>query len=271
MNILMSTLAPTLMIVTALLVVVVALIWLVGALLVTDFAVPFARVGAYERILVIFPHADDEAISCGGALHRLARQGKAVTLIILTHGERGTPDATPDARLALARTREAESAAKTLGIARLIQEDFGDGALPAKRDALTSYIADAIARERPDLLITYDRAGFYGHPDHIACSQVVTDVRNSSFPQVALWYVTFPARVMAGVRMPASLGADAPTRAQQARPTCKLFIGASVFPKIAVWYGYKSQRASLTKGALRFAPIWFFLSMMLFEYFADVE
>ncbi|HUY78553.1 MAG TPA: PIG-L family deacetylase [Ktedonobacterales bacterium] len=252
-----------------------ALIWLAGFLLVVDFAIPFAEVSAFQRILVIFPHADDEAISCGGALHRFARQGKAVTLIILTKGERGTPDARPDAQLGLARTREAAAAAKTLGIARLIQEDFGDGALSAKRQELATYIADAIQSEQPDLLITYDRAGFYGHPDHIVCSQVVTDVRTSAFPQVALWYVTFPARVRAGVRMPESLaaeaGAKAGAKADQARPTLKVFIGASVFPKIAAWYTYQSQRASLTKGVLRLAPIWFFLSMMLFEYFAEVK
>ena len=248
-----------------------ALIWLAGFLLVTDFAVPLGEVGGFQRILVIFPHADDEAISCGGALHRFARKGKAVSLIILTKGERGTPDATPDAPLGLMRTREAAAAAKTLGIAKLIQEDFGDGALSAKRQELATYIADAIQREQPELLITYDRAGFYGHPDHIACSQVVTDVRNSEFPQVALWYVTFPARVRAGVRMPESLATEAGAKAEQARPTLKVFIGASVFPKIAAWYTYQSQRASLTKGVLRLAPIWFFLSMMLFEYFAEVK
>lgn len=249
----------------------VALLWLAGFLLVTDGAVPTGEVSAFQRVLVIFSHADDEAISCGGSLHRFAQMGKAVTLVLLTKGERGTPDATPNASLKGIRTREANAAAATLGIAKLIQEDFGDGALSAQLQALTHYIAETIAREQPDLLITYDRAGFYGHADHIACSAAVTEARDSRFPAMPLWYVTFPARVLARVRLPAHLASDAPTPAQQARPTLKLFIGASVAPKIAAWYTYKSQRASLTTGALRWLPIWFFLSMMLFEYFAEVE
>ncbi len=248
-----------------------AAIWLAGFLLVTAFTVPACDLGGIQRVLVIFPHADDEAMSCGGALHRFAREGKAATLILLTKGERGTPDATPDAQLKRTRTREAEAVAKTLGIARLIQEDFGDGELSAKQAELAEHLTAAVERERPDLLITYDSAGFYGHPDHIACSRVVTTVRNSTFPHVALWYVTFPARILRGVRLPASVASEAGASLQQAKPTHKLFIGASVFPKIAAWYTYKSQRASLTKGVLRFAPIWFFLSMMLFEYFAEVE
>ncbi len=249
----------------------VALLWLVGALLVTDSGVPTGAVSAFQRVLVIFPHADDEAISCGGSLHRFAQMGKTVTLVILTRGERGTPDATPDANLKRIRTREASAAAATLGIAKLIQEDFGDGALSAQPQALTEYITETIAREQPDLLITYDRAGFYGHADHIACSAAVTKARDSGFPAIPLWYVTFSARVLARVRLPAHLAADTPTPAKQARPTLKLFIGASVVPKITAWYTYKSQRAALTVGVLRWLPIWFFLSMMLFEYFAEVE
>jgi hypothetical protein len=61
---------------------------------------------------------------------------------------------------------------------------------------------------------------------------------------------------------------------KRAYPTHRLFIGASVFPKIKAWYTYKSQLFSLSKGAGKFAPtwlLWFFLTMMLFEYFAEVS
>jgi hypothetical protein len=50
-----------------------------------------------------------------------------------------------------------------------------------------------------------------------------------------------------------------------------VFIGTSLAAKIRAWYAYKSQRATLTEGIRRFLPIWFFLSMVLFEYFAASE
>jgi len=249
----------------------VLLLWLMGFLLVTDFSVPLVRdAQAYRRVLVIFPHADDEAISCGGTLHRLATAGSVVTLALLTKGERGTPDAAPDENLKAIRTREAQAVSGILQITRLVQADFEDGALCAQKPELGAFLASLIEQERPDLLITYDLAGFYWHADHIACSEVVTALRKASFPEIPLWYVTFPRLVLASARLPAHLATSTHIHAKQTLPTCKLFIGASVLPKIYAWYSYKSQRAALTKGLLRLAPIWFFLSMMLFEYYAEV-
>ncbi|QBD74584.1 hypothetical protein EPA93_00675 [Ktedonosporobacter rubrisoli] len=42
------------------------LLWLAGFLIVTDFSVPLRKFGSFQHILAVFPHADDEAISCGG-------------------------------------------------------------------------------------------------------------------------------------------------------------------------------------------------------------
>ena len=106
---------------------------------------------------------------------------------------------------------------------------------------------------------------------HIACSEIITELHKTRFPAVPLWYVTFPKRLLARVRLPAHLVTTADLRAHQALPTHKIFIGASVFPKIRAWYTYKSQRAALTTGIRKLLPIWFFLSMMLFEYFAEVR
>jgi LmbE family N-acetylglucosaminyl deacetylase len=248
----------------------IPLLWLVGFLCITDFAIPSGDVRAFRRVLVIFPHADDEAVTCGGLLHRLSHTGCAVTLVILTKGERGTPNAILDDALKAVRTREAHAATAALGIARLVQEDFGDGTLHEKKPELAACIEKIIGQEQPDLLITYDLAGFYGHADHIACSQVVTELKERCFPAVRLWYATFPKQVLARVKLPEHMRLDARMQAKQTLPTRKVFIGSSVFPKIKAWYAYKSQRGALTKGVGRLLPIWFFLSMMLFEYFAEV-
>ena len=263
------------MVILLIVLLVIPLLWVTGFLLATDFIVPLMKnARQFHRILVIFPHADDEAISCGGFLHRVARRGSNVTLVILTKGERGIPRVSRNGGFKDMRVKEAQAVSALLGVSKLIQEDFGDGALREKKQELTTFIAMTIEQEQPDLLITYDRAGFYGHADHIACSEIITELKKAKFPEVPLWYVTFPKRVLTRVKLPEGMAGDPLFQEKQAFPTHKVFIGGSVFPKITAWYTYKSQRASLTKGISAFVPLWllwFFLSMMLFEYFAEVS
>ncbi len=251
---------------------IILLLWMTGLLVVTDFSVPLRNTRHFHRVLVIFPHADDETITCGGSLHRLSAGGSAVTLVLLTKGERG-PNATPSRSLKDIRTREARAVTTILGISKLVQEDFGDGELRSKKQKLRMFIETLIEQEKPDLLITYDLAGLYGHADHIACAEIITELKKTRFQEVPLWYVTFSKRMLARVKLPEHMAIDASMQGKWAFPTHKLFIGASVFPKIKAWYAYKSQRASLREGINKFIPIWslwFFLSMVLFEYFAEM-
>lgn len=260
------------MVILLIVLLVIPLLWVTGFLLATDFTVPLMKnAKQFHRILVIFPHADDEAISCGGFLHRVARRGSNVTLVILTKGERGIPRVSRNGGFKDMRVKEAQAVSTLLGVSKLIQEDFGDGALREKKQELTTFIAMTIEQEQPDLLITYDRAGFYGHADHIACSEIITELKKAKFPEVPLWYVTFPKRVLSRARLPEHMTTIPHVQEKRASPTHKIFIGVSVFPKIKSWYTYKSQRASFTKGIMKFLPIWFFLSMVLFEYFAEAS
>ncbi|HLI08127.1 MAG TPA: PIG-L family deacetylase [Ktedonobacteraceae bacterium] len=252
---------------------ILLLLWLAGFLFATDFSVPSRAVRQFRRVLVIFPHADDEAISCGGFLHQLTSRGSIVTVALLTKGEKG-PNATHASSLKEVRTQEARTAANILGISRLVQEDFGDAALQQKKQELRIFIAALIEQEIPDLLVTYDLAGFYGHPDHIACSEVVSELQKTSFPEIALWYVTFPRRILAKVKMPEDIALDPHVQEKRAYATHKIFIGADILPKIKAWYTYKSQLVSLSKGIGIFSPrwfLWFLLSLVLFEYFAEVS
>lgn len=254
-----------------LLLLVIPLLWLVGFLLATDFSVPLSKTRLFRRILVVFPHADDEVVGCGGFLHRAAGSGCAITLAILTQGERGTPDATLNPDLKAIRKRESRTVSALLGISTLIQKDFGDARLHESRQELMEFLDMLIQQERPDLLITYDLAGFYGHPDHITCSEVVTELQSSRYQGIPLWYVTFPQKLLARVQLPEHMATTLRVPERRALPTHRIFIGRSVVPKIRSWYTYKSQRASLTKGIGKFLPLWFFLSMMLFEYFAEAR
>jgi LmbE family N-acetylglucosaminyl deacetylase len=252
---------------------IILLLWMTGFLVATDFSVQQRDAREFHRVLVIFPHADDEAITCGGSLHRLSAKGSAVTLVLLTKGERG-PNAMGKGNLKDIRTGEAKAVTAILGIAKLVQEDFDDGELCSKKQELKMFIENLIEQEKPDLLITYDLAGLYGHADHIACAQIITELKRTRFQEVPLWYVTLPKKVLARVKMPEDMAIDPQIQEKRAFPTHKLFIGASVFPKIKSWYAYKSQRASMREGISKFIPLWslwFFLSMVLFEYFAEVS
>jgi LmbE family N-acetylglucosaminyl deacetylase len=259
------------MLILFLIILIVPLFWMMGFLVVTDFSVPLRDARQFHRVLVIFPHADDEAVTCGGTLHHFAAGGSIVTLVLLTKGERGTSHATRQVSLKDIRTREAQTVTAILGVSRLIQEDFGDGALCDKKQELKLFIAMLIEQEKPDLLITYDLAGLYGHTDHITCSEIISELKQTRFQAIPLWYVTFSKRVLARVKLPEHMTTTPHYQEKQAIPTHKIFIGVSVFPKIKSWYAYKSQRASLREGIRKFLPIWFFLSMVLFEYFAETS
>src|SRR5438270_1773841 len=259
------------MLMLLIIVLIIPLLWMTGFLVVTDFSVPLRDARHFHRVLVIFPHADDEAITCAGTLHHFSSGGSAVTLVLLTKGERGTPNAAPNVGLQDMRTREAQAVTAMLGIAKFMQEDFGDGALHEKKQELRQFLATLIEQEKPDLLITYDLSGLYGHADHITCSEIITELQKTRFQEVPLWYVTFSKRVLAGVKPPEHMTTDPHAQEKRAIPTHKLFIGVSVFPKIKSWYTYKSQRASLKEGIRKLLPIWFFLSMVLFEYFAEMS
>lgn len=256
------------MLILLIILLLIPILWLTGFLLVTDFSVPVRGAKQFRHILAIFPHADDEAIMCGGTLHRFSSRGKAVTLVVLTKGEKGTRTATGSAGLKEIRTKEARAVAAILGISKLIQQDFGDGELHEKKQELATFIRSLIEREKPDLLLTYDLAGLYGHADHIACSEVITGLKKTSFHEIPLWYVTLPKRVLARVKPSPYVVMEQHFQQKQALPTHKLFIGTSVFPKIRAWYTYKSQRAALKEGTTKLLPFWFFLSMVLFEYFS---
>src|SRR5579859_3433943 len=144
------------MLILLIILLLIPFLWLTGFLLVSDFSVPVRNARQFRHVLAIFPHADDEAIMCGGTLHRLSARGKAVTLVVLTRGEKGTRMATSRASLKEIRTKEARAVAAILGISELIQEDFGDAELHEKKQELRTFIQALIEQEKPDLLLTYD-------------------------------------------------------------------------------------------------------------------
>jgi LmbE family N-acetylglucosaminyl deacetylase len=99
-----------------------------------------------RTLLAIFAHPDDETFGPGGTLARYAAAGAAVHLICATRGEAGESDLADlgDCEdLACRREKELRCAAGILGL-------------------------ELMRRLRPQVVLTFDAYGGYGHPDHIA-------------------------------------------------------------------------------------------------------
>jgi LmbE family N-acetylglucosaminyl deacetylase len=115
----------------------------------------------------------------GGILAKYATEGVETYLITATRGERGWTGAATDnpGLVALGQIREAElqAAAAILGLKEVIFLDYLDGDLDqADPLTITRQLVAHIRRIRPDVVITFDPKGIYGHPDHIAISQFTT-------------------------------------------------------------------------------------------------
>lgn len=139
---------------------------------------------AARRLLVSFAHPDDESFGMGGAIARYADQGVDVHLICATGGEEG--DIPPgmalgDRSIGEVRLDELNCAAETLGIRQVITLGYRDSGMmgapqnqnpaclwQADPDVLTGQIVEVIRRVRPQVVVTFDPYGGYGHPDHIA-------------------------------------------------------------------------------------------------------
>jgi LmbE family N-acetylglucosaminyl deacetylase len=245
------------------------ILWIIGFWFQNDFGVPTKETKKLKNVLLIFPHADDE-VSSGGLLCKLAKQSANTTLVILTKGERGNQGAHLDTALKAIRVKEAEVVSKLFGIKELAQEDFGDGNLVNTKDALRRYLSLLLKEISPDLVVTYDLAGMYGHEDHIICSEIVTELVDK-MAKTSLWYVSLPKRVLDLGSLPEHMAKDPAFKDKRAYPNLKIFIGLGIANKIRAVYSYKSQYLSFRNAVPFHIPLWFIYSMQTFEYFKKVK
>jgi N-acetyl-1-D-myo-inositol-2-amino-2-deoxy-alpha-D-glucopyranoside deacetylase len=168
---------------------------------------------ASRRLLLVHAHPDDETIGTGATMAKYAAAGAHVTLVTCTLGEEGEillPElehlaADRDDALGPVRAAELDAAMAALGVSdhRFLGgpgrwRDSGMIGTPENEDPRCFWRADlaeaaldlaAIIREvRPQVLVTYDDDGFYGHPDHIQAHRVAWQ----AFQQAADPAVTVP-------------------------------------------------------------------------------
>jgi LmbE family N-acetylglucosaminyl deacetylase len=128
------------------------------------------------KLMCILAHPDDESLGTGGILARYAAEGVETYLITATRGERGWMGDEQDdpglEALGRLRTGELQAAAQVLGLREVHFLDYIDGDLDrADPSEAIGKIVSQLRRVRPQIVVTFDPFGAYGHPDHIAISQ----------------------------------------------------------------------------------------------------
>src|SRR3984885_12077087 len=150
-----------------------------------------------RRLLLVHAHPDDESIGTGATMARYAAEGAQVTLATCTLGELGEIIPPPLARLADGggarlgeyRVGELSAACAELGVtdhrflggpgrwrdSGMMGTEGNDDPRcfwRADVDEAARALLDVIDEVRPQVLVTYDANGFYGHPDHIQAHRV---------------------------------------------------------------------------------------------------
>jgi LmbE family N-acetylglucosaminyl deacetylase len=139
-------------------------------------------------VVFLHAHPDDECLTTGGTMARLAAEGHRVVLVTATDGALGeVPDGllAEGETLAARRAREVEASAKALGVASVCLLGYPDSGMVGTDgnaapgafcnvdvDEAAGRLAKLLEEEGADVLVAYDEHGGYGHPDHIQVHHV---------------------------------------------------------------------------------------------------
>ena len=197
------------------------------------------RVSAAKRLLLVHAHPDDETINNGVTMAKYADLGAQVTLVTCTRGEEGEVLVSELANLAsdkddkLGEHREVElkDAMAQLGINdfRFLgapskkwrdsgmmgtpANDRGDVFWQADLDEASNELVKIILEIKPQVLITYDEFGGYGHPDHIKAHRVAMRAAelaaNQGWQVNKIYWNTMPRSVIQmGIEKMKEVGSD---------------------------------------------------------------
>ncbi|MFG1645602.1 bifunctional PIG-L family deacetylase/class I SAM-dependent methyltransferase [Amycolatopsis sp. NPDC049252] len=151
----------------------------------------------FTRALVVAAHPDDETLGASGLLQHLHAVGTAVTLVVATDGEAAFPDAGPDERRELGRTRRRElrDSLREQGLSDVEPVWLGlpDSGLAEHEDALTDALREH-AEGRDLVLMPWPEDP---HPDHRAAGRAAlaaapVSAHRWSYP-IWLWHWHSPS------------------------------------------------------------------------------
>ncbi|HEV2360827.1 MAG TPA: PIG-L family deacetylase, partial [Acidimicrobiales bacterium] len=170
-------------------------------------------------LMAVHAHPDDEASTTGGILAKYSAEGIRTVLVTCTNGEFGdsaggskpdSPDHDAGEVVAMRRKELAESC-RILGVTDLEllgyrdsgmmgwpQNDEPDAFWQAPVDAAADRLVELFEKYRPQVVVTYDANGFYGHPDHIQAHRItVAALERSGIPS-KLYFPCVPKSALEG-------------------------------------------------------------------------
>jgi LmbE family N-acetylglucosaminyl deacetylase len=164
-------------------------------------------------LMAVHAHPDDEATGTGGVLARYAAEGMTTVLVTCTDGacgdgpggvKPGEPGHDP-AAVAAVRRAELEASCAALKVTHLELLGYADSGMmgwPTNTGPgafWTTPVAEAahrlaglIQQYQPDVIVTYDENGFYGHPDHIQAHRITMAAVAETGTSAKVYWTTAP-------------------------------------------------------------------------------
>ncbi len=170
-------------------------------------------------LMAVHAHPDDEGSTTGGVLARYADEGVRTVLVTCTNGELGDGPggAKPGepghdtAEVVGLRRKELEESCRVLGVEHLELLGYHDSGMmgwPQNEaphafwntpvDEAAAKLAELMDRYRPQVVVTYDEHGFYGHPDHIQANRVTLAAAEATGIPRRVYYTAIPRSAIAG-------------------------------------------------------------------------
>ncbi|MEQ8672391.1 MAG: PIG-L family deacetylase [Aggregatilineales bacterium] len=147
-----------------------------------------------QRILISLAHPDDESFGLGGLIAKYVKSGAQVDYLCATNGDVGTIDPELlegyDSPAAL-RLAELDCASEILGFTNVVKFGYKDSGMMGTADnedptclwsvhthtpeVVVRRVVETIRELKPQVIITFNKYGGYGHPDHIAIQRATTE------------------------------------------------------------------------------------------------
>ena len=169
-------------------------------------------------LMAVHAHPDDEVLSTGGVLAKAAAEGIRTVLVTCTNGEQGDgpggikpgDPGHDEAAVRALRLEELRASVALLGISDVELLGYHDSGMDGwagneRPDAFANIpvdqaadrLAELMEQYRPDVVVTYDENGNYGHPDHIQAHRItVAAIERTGIP-AKFYHTAIPRTGMA--------------------------------------------------------------------------
>ena len=172
-----------------------------------------------KRLLISFAHPDDESFGLGAAIPKWIDDGAEVYLICATNGEVGTVPPELQGKFDTVeqlRLSEMACCRQVLKFSEVFMLGYRDSGMPGSESSrhtdslnyqwqhhparVTEDVMAVMRQVQPQVVVTFNRYGGYGHPDHIAIQRATTraferlrsDNASAAYRPQKLYYASFP-------------------------------------------------------------------------------